>query len=187
MFLRTKLTDLVHNILKNKINVGDIVVDATVGNGFDTIFLAKAVGDKGKVIGFDIQPQAIESAKKKLYKEGLIERVELIQDSHSNICKYVNHSINGAMFNLGYLPNGNKKIITKKETTIIALNKISSMLVKGGFITIISYLGHPGGMEEKEAIESFLRNINNENFITAKFSYLNRPTNPPIVYIVEKI
>jgi len=187
LFLNTKLTDMIHEILIPIIKPGDTIVDATVGNGFDSLFLAKAVGPLGKVIGFDIQEQAIDHARQRLESEGLIDRVNLIHDSHSNIDKYISHPIGGAMFNLGYLPGGNEGIITKAESTLEALEKISCLLSRGGFITIISYWGHSGGSEEKEAVEQFLSELDNKTFITAKFNFLNRSGSPPIVYLVQKL
>ncbi|NLM12347.1 MAG: methyltransferase domain-containing protein [Epulopiscium sp.] len=178
---------MIHEILIPIIKPGDTIVDATVGNGFDTLFLAKAVGHQGKVIGFDIQEKAIENAKKRLGSEGLLERVSLIHDSHSNIDQYVFQPIGGAMFNLGYLPGGSEEIITKAESTIKALEKTAYLLSRGGFITIISYWGHPGGKEEKEAVEQFLNELDNKAFITAKFNFLNRSGSPPIIYLVQKL
>lgn len=182
-----KLTDMVHEMLKLKIKEGNIIVDATVGNGYDTIFLAKAVGENGKVIGFDIQKTAIENTTNQLIKKNLSQRVVLIQDSHSNINQYIHNPINGAMFNLGYLPNGDEKIITKTEITLEALEKTCSLLIKGGFITIISYWGHKGGEEEKEAVEKFLCKLETKKFITGQFKYLNRTGNPPIVYFLQRL
>jgi tRNA A58 N-methylase Trm61 len=187
VFLKTKLTDIVHEIIIQMIKPGNTIVDATVGNGFDTLFLAKAVGSQGKVIGFDIQEKAINNTKERLEKAGLLNRVSLFKDSHSNIDKYVTESINGAMFNLGYLPGGSEEVITKSESTVEALQKFSSLLLGGGFITIISYWGHSGGVEEKEAVEDFLSQLNDKEFITAKFSYLNRFGSPPIIYAVQKL
>lgn len=187
MFIKLKLTDMVHEILKTKIKEGDIVVDATVGNGYDTVFLAKVVGKTGRVIGFDIQEKALNNTKDKLIRENLEGRVILIHDSHSNIDKYIKEPINGAMFNLGYLPQGDEKIITKAETSLEALRKTSSLLLPGGFITIISYWGHEGGIEEKESVEEFLSNLDTKKFITAKYNYLNREGYPPIVYFLQRM
>ncbi|NLK21738.1 MAG: methyltransferase domain-containing protein [Epulopiscium sp.] len=187
MFLKAKLTDIVHELLKSRINMGDTVIDATAGNGFDTIFLAKAVGEKGRVISFDIQKKAIYNTKDLLMQEGLLDRVKLIQDSHSNIDKYVTNPIAGAMFNLGYLPKGDGEVITKAHSTLKALEKASSLLMPGGVISVISYWGHPGGLEEKEAVENFLSKLESEKFITAKFNYLNRGGYPPIIYFLERI
>lgn len=178
---------MIHELLEKRIQPGDTIVDATVGNGFDTAFLAKIVGDKGRVIGFDIQENAIKNTENRLTIEGLLERVRLIQDSHSNIDQYIQDPIHGAVFNLGYLPNGDQKVITRAESTIEALQKTSSLLLPGGFITILSYWGHPGGMKEKEAVESFLKKMDNKKYITGQFCYLNRLGNPPILYMIEKI
>ena len=52
-----------HTLMEKAASNGDIVVDGTVGNGNDTVFLAKLVGPTGKVYGFDIQKEAIERTK----------------------------------------------------------------------------------------------------------------------------
>lgn len=45
-------------LLKMAAGEGDIVVDATMGNGHDTQFLAELVGENGHVYAFDIQESA---------------------------------------------------------------------------------------------------------------------------------
>jgi len=187
LFIDLKLTDMVHEILKGKIREGDTVVDATVGNGNDTLFLARAVGKTGKVIGFDIQKKALHQTQNKLIQEALADRVLLIHDSHSNMDQYIKEPIHGAMFNLGYLPQGDKNIITKADTTIEALKKVCSLLLTGAFITIISYWGHQGGLEEKEAVEDFLTKLEAKKYICAKFNYLNREGCPPIIYFLQRL
>src|ERR1700724_4857781 len=105
---------------------GALAVDATVGNGYDTLFLAHRVGPKGKVLGFDVQKAALAGAREILKFVGSIDRVSLIHDSHSRLADYLpaGADIEGAMFNLGYLPRGNRQIITRPDTTIMALGGV---------------------------------------------------------------
>src|SRR6201995_4183271 len=102
---------------------GALAVDATVGNGYDALFLAHRVGPKGKVLGFDVQKAALAGAKEILKFVGSIDGVSLIHDSHTRWADYLpaGAAIEGAMFNLGYLPRGNRQIITKPESTVAAL------------------------------------------------------------------
>ena len=93
-----------HQYIKACVNEGDTVVDATCGNGNDTVFLAQLVGERGRVFGFDIQDAAIENTAGKLEELKLLKRVTLIKDGHENMGNYVNENIKAVMFNLGYLP-----------------------------------------------------------------------------------
>src|SRR5271165_1244191 len=105
---------------------GALAVDATVGNGYDTLFLAHRVGPKGKVLGFDVQKAALAGARELLKFVGSLDRVSLIHDSHSRLEDHLppGATIQAAMFNLGYLPRGNRQIITRGDTTVAALRAI---------------------------------------------------------------
>ncbi|MCT4597630.1 MAG: class I SAM-dependent methyltransferase [Vallitalea sp.] len=181
-----KITETVQNIVKEYIKDGDSVIDATVGNGFDTVFLAESVGENGTVYGFDIQSIAINLTKEKLNENKLNERVVLIEDSHEYVNKYVNDNIKVAMFNLGYLPKGDKNVITKPDSTIKAIEKILDLLESGGLISIIAYYGHKGGMEEKDSVSKFLRELDSNKYDIISIKYENRVKNAPIIYLVRK-
>src|SRR5580692_4989467 len=113
---------------------GALAVDATVGNGYDTLFLAHRVGPNGTVLGFDVQKAALAGARELLKFAGSIGRVSLIHDSHSRSANYLPEGarVRGAMFNLGYLPRGNREIITRPETTIAALQTLMRQLATEG-------------------------------------------------------
>lgn len=181
-----KITDTVQEIVKDYIIEGDSVIDATVGNGFDTVFLANSVGGNGTVYGFDIQEIAINLTKEKLNENNLIKRVKLIQDSHEHVDKYVNDNIKVAMFNLGYLPKGDKNIITKPQSTINAIKKTLDLLESGGLISIIAYYGHEGGMKEKDSVSKLLTELNNRKYDVVSMKYENRIKCAPIIYLVRK-
>lgn len=187
LLFRRNFTEIVHSMMREKIKEGDTVIDGTVGNGGDTLFLAEMVGTQGKVIGFDIQRQAIERTAQKLREQNLDMQVQLVQDSHGYIDQYVTGKIQGAMYNLGYLPGGDRQIITRPETTIRALQQTLSLLVPGGLITIISYYGHEGGLEEKTAVEGFLKAQNTQHFTVMRLDFINRSSNPPLIYLIERI
>ena len=94
---------------------GDVAVDFTMGNGHDTEFLSKTVGENGHVFAFDIQEKALASTSENLEKAGCPNNYTLILDSHHNVKKYVDVPIKAGMFNLGYLPGSGKKEITALE------------------------------------------------------------------------
>lgn len=185
MFKGKKIVDVSHDILKDKINEGDWVVDATCGNGLDTLFLAEQVGDTGKVFAFDIQKQAIDNTFTLLSINNKIGNVELILDSHADINKYINKKIAGGIFNLGYLPMGNKEIITKEESTIKALSEMLKILNDDGIIVIVSYYGHAGGENEFIALKAYLKSLPKEYLVT-EINFANRNNDPPVIFVLEK-
>jgi hypothetical protein len=139
---------------------GLVALDGTAGNGFDTCFLAELVGETGRVVALDLQEDAIQITRNKLDALGWADRVECIRDCHSNALRYLEpHCSNGlhvAMFNLGYLPLGNKEIITKRETTLAALTATFGMLGENGIMSVLSYPGHSGGSDEHLAVEAWI-------------------------------
>ncbi len=174
------------DMFKAHIRDGDVVLDATVGNGNDTLDLARLVGSKGKVYGFDIQDMAIKNTKKLLTKNNQLENVILINDNHINIDKYIDEPLNLAIYNLGYLPKGDKNLKTDASSTVISVSKALDLLKKNGILIITSYIGHPGGLEEKEALEQMLISLNQKEYNVLKNEFINQQNFPPLLYIVEK-
>ncbi|WP_039043996.1 class I SAM-dependent methyltransferase [Sporosarcina sp. ZBG7A] len=172
-------------LLTEVISEGDIVVDATMGNGNDTVFLAQAVGPTGKVYAFDIQQQALDATKERL--GNLYTQTELILDSHSTIHKYVPQGIMAAVFNLGFLPNQrDHAVITHPETTVQALKETLTLLKPGGMITIAVYDGHPGGPEERDAVVGFVQQLDAKRYQVVRHEVVNQQNHPPFLLIIEK-
>ncbi|SHI46842.1 Putative rRNA methylase [Clostridium cavendishii DSM 21758] len=178
-------TELAKLFLKGNIKNGDIVVDATMGNGNDTLFLSELVGNKGKVFSFDIQEIAILSTKK-LLENNNVNNVELIQKGHENIGEYISEEIAAIMFNLGYLPKGDHTISTKAETTITAIEKGLKLLKKDGIITVIIYYGHEEGQIEKEKLLKYFETLDSKKFHVMKSDYINQLKQPPILITIIK-
>lgn len=132
----TKITDINKLYLEKVINKGDIVVDATMGNGYDTKYLAEKVGEEGFVYSFDIQETALKSTKKRLDKENLSDRVKLILDGHENMDKYVEGEVSCVLFNLGYLPRADHNIYGRTFQTV----PVSWLLSSAGLIRFRSPL-----------------------------------------------
>lgn len=165
---------------------GDIVVDATMGNGNDTLFLARLVGDKGRVYAFDIQERALQNTRKRLQDAGVDSFVELIKDGHQNIDRYIDKGVRAVMFNLGYLPKGDHSIGTKADTTIEALKKSMELLMIGGIIMMVIYYGGDSGFDEKEAVLQFVRTIDCRKFTVLVSDFVNQVNCPPIAVCIEK-
>lgn len=154
------MTTLAKRYLSEAIAPGDVVIDATLGNGHDTEFLAHSVGDRGRVFGFDIQADAIRSTAERLRQWGLAERVELINDSHENMMKHVparhHGQIKAIVFNLGYLPGGSKAIATRECSTKRALEVALALLGVNGILSIVIYPGHVEGAAELISISRWI-------------------------------
>jgi len=182
----TKITDINKIYLEDILQEGDIVVDATMGNGYDTKYLAEKVGENGFVYAFDVQEEAIKSTSKKLEKENLSSRVKLILDGHENMDKYVDKEVSCVLFNLGYLPRAKHQIITQPTTTIKAIEHSLRLLKPHGIVSIAIYTGHPGGMEEKNTIYEFVKNLDQSEFNVLECGFINQINNPPQLVLIEK-
>jgi len=167
------------------ITPGDRVIDATAGNGNDTLKLCRAVGETGKVYAFDIQKEALGETQKKLSREKIFW-AELIHDSHSNLDKYVEGRVKAVVFNLGYLPGGDHRVQTKYQTTIEAIEKSLSLLSADGFVSVTVYYGKNSGTEEKERVMEYFKKINHKEYTVTVHDFYNRPNNPPLTVIITK-
>lgn len=172
-------------ILKH-IRPGDTVVDFTMGNGYDTVFLSKAVGESGRVFAFDIQAQALASTAKRLADEGCPNNYTLIQDSHHMVKQYVEGPIKAGMFNLGWLPGGDKSITTLRETTLPAVRDAIELLDHDAILNIAVYPGHEEGDAEGKLIEEFLSTLPRWKVSATKVKIVNSPTSPYFFMIETK-
>ncbi|GEL07656.1 tRNA (mnm(5)s(2)U34)-methyltransferase [Salisediminibacterium halotolerans] len=169
---------------------GGITVDATAGNGHDTIDLAKLAGPAGTVYSFDIQHAAIEATQKKLTDHKLDGRVVLVNDGHENMKTYIapEHAgrIDTAVFNLGYLPGSDKTVSTQADTTIAAIETLLTSLRPGGIIVLVIYHGHEEGRREKETLMTYLASLPQEKADVLLYAFLNQKNEPPFLAAIEK-
>jgi 16S rRNA G1207 methylase RsmC len=179
------LLEIEKNFLIPHIKKGGVAVDFTMGNGHDTLWLSEAMGEGGKVYAFDIQPQALESSRRLLEAENAPKNYTLILDSHSNVMDYVSEKICVGMFNLGFLPGGDKSITTKRETTMVAIRAAIDLLDDDGALLIAVYPGHAEGTIEGELIEEELSKLNRKELCASKFKIVNSPTSP-FFFVVER-
>ena len=174
--------EMAHDFLAQVITREDIVVDATMGNGYDTLFLARLAK---QVYAFDIQEQALEKTSQRLLEAGLTN-VELLLQGHETVDQFVTEAKAG-IFNLGYLPSADKSIITKPQTTIEALEKLCQLLVKGGRIAIMIYYGHDGGDIERDAVLNYVSQLPQQEYTATIYRTLNQINNPPFLVMIEKL
>lgn len=175
------------SLLEMTIGEGDIAVDATAGNGHDTLFLANLVGDDGYVYSFDVQKQAVDATLHRLLDNALEHRALVLRDGHENVAKYITKPVAGAIFNLGYLPGSDHDIITKPNTTIQALESLLKLLKVGGIIVLVIYHGHEGGKEERDAVIRFVSELPQKYIHVLRYEFLNQQNDPPFVIALEKV
>ena len=174
-----------HFILEH-LKEGDTAVDFTMGNGHDTEFLSKTVGESGRVYAFDIQEQALASTAENLRNAGCPDNYTLILDSHHKVRQYVDTPIKAGMFNLGYLPGGDKSITTMRETTMPAIEAAISLLDRDGIINVAVYPGHAEGDAEGKMICEYLSTLPRYKICATRVNILNSPTSPYFIVIESK-
>lgn len=145
---------MAHDALRRVLRRGDTAVDATAGNGYDTLFVASCVGPEGRVWSFDVQEAALAATRKRLDAASDVAPVTLVHDGHENMGNHLGEGtlLRAVIFNLGYLPGSDKSIITRKDTTLEAIQQSMIRMAPGGVISIHVYTGHDGGSMEREAL-----------------------------------
>lgn len=177
---------IAHDVLQQVVHEGDTVIDATLGNGHDTLMLAGLVGETGHVIGFDIQPDAVERTRARLTEAGLIDRCELYAEGHQHIAEHVHAPVRAAVFNLGWLPGGDKSVTTLWETTHAAISAALSLLEKGGVCTVCAYPGHAEGDRERFALMDWLSTLRPQEFNVLQHRFLNAGPGAPECFVIQK-
>ena len=177
----------VHSLLSQHLKAGDCVADCTAGNGNDTLFLAKTVGKMGKVFAFDIQETALKNTEKRLQNADELQQVQLILDGHQNIDRYISTPLDAVMFNLGYLPQGDKNCTTQTNSTLTAIQKSLKLLRKNGILSVVLYSGHESGLLECQAVEAFSGSLKQQDYDILRYQFANRPKTAPYALIFRKI
>ena len=180
--------EIARDYLLERLNPGDTAIDATTGNGHDTQWLANAVGPNGHVYAFDIQKQAIDSTRTRLAKSDCSNWVTLVQDCHTRVQENIpkDAKAKAIVFNLGYLPKGEKSVVTETGTTIQALHSSLSLLSSGGILSIVAYPGHVGGYEETQALRNWYVNVDSKGFHKQSISNPSGNPNSPLVFFLTK-
>ena len=177
---------ITHDYMRRLIKPGDRVIDATAGNGHDTLCLAELGGEGGHVTAFDIQEKALEQTRLRLEGAGVSERVTLVQDGHQNMKQYVTEPVRAVMFNFGYLPGGDHRICTKSETSIAAIQAAMELISPDGMVMLAIYYGGDSGFGEKDAIMEFLQSIDCHRYSVLCHHFINYPNCPPIAVGIVK-
>ena len=178
---------LAREALQQAVLPGSTVVDATMGNGHDTLFLAEQVGPDGHVYAFDIQESAVESTRKLLEDHSVSGRVTLFCRSHADLAEVVPSGLSAAVFNLGWLPGGDHGITTRCASTEKAVLGALDLLNPGGIVTICAYPGHEEGRRELEMLAGLLSGLSNRVYNVLRQSFLNAGPGAPECFIVQKL
>lgn len=170
---------LAHAFLREQVKPGATVIDATVGRGKDTSFLCTLVGEKGAVFGFDVQQEALDSARELLAKKG--QEATLYHESHSQMAQYfAPDSVDAIVFNFGWLPGGDHSIATYAESSIAAIEAGLSLLKPNGVMSLCIYYGKDTGYAERDALLAYFPTLDSNRYTVLVQQFVNRPNDPPI-------
>ncbi len=179
---------LSHQFMAAHIREGAFCIDATAGKGRDTLFLCRLVGDSGRVLALDIQPDAVTQTTALLEQEGVAHRAQVIVSCHSRLADYAaSDSVDGIMFNFGWLPGGDHNTFSHADTSVAAVTAALDLLKVGGVMTLCLYYGRQNGTAERDAILAFLPAIDNRRFTVIRGDFANRTGDVPIpVFIIRE-
>lgn len=172
-------------LLKDPLQKAKCIVDATAGNGGDTLFLASHCPEDAMVYAFDIQEAALEETKRRT--AAFCRKIRYILDSHARVKAYVQEEIDVAVFNLGYLPGGDHSVVTSADTTLAALDSILASLRVNGIAALTVYPGHEAGGEEYRRLAAFVRGLSMRTFTAGLYKMVNHGEKAPVLYIIEKV
>lgn len=187
----SQVTDWCHEVIRTQAKPGGFYIDATMGGGKDTLFLSGLAGREGRVLAFDIQPEALKATGALLESSGAADgqdgRLRLILDGHEHMDQYAGeHTADVICFNFGYLPGGDHRIATSARTSIPAIEKGLRILKPGGMMSLCIYSGGDTGFEEKEAILAYLKGLSVKEYTVIVNEYYNRQNHPPMPVFVFK-
>lgn len=177
-----KIIEYAHHLLDTYLKEEDVAIDMTIGNGKDTLFLSSRCK---WVYGFDIQESAIENTKE-LLKQNAAENVTLYRVSHEHVLEYILCPVQAVIFNLGYLPGGDKQITTLPNTTCLAIQNALSCLKVGGIMVIVCYPGHTMGLKEAKKVLDFAKNLSQQQYEVLQYAFINQMNHPPFIVAIER-
>lgn len=183
-----QITQWSAHFIEEQVKPGDFCIDATMGNGNDTLLLSKLCGESGQVLAFDIQEQALNHTRERLQKAAAPENYTLLLESHSHMSQYARpETVSCIVFNLGYLPGGDHSKATKSNTSITAMEQGLFLLKKGGLLSLCIYSGGDSGFQERDEVLTWLKQLDSHKYLVIRSDYYNRPNNPPIPVLIIKL
>ena len=177
---------LAQDAMRRAILPGDTVVDATMGNGWDTLFLCELVGEAGRVIAFDVQKEAVARTRARLDEAGVLGRATLIHAGHETMREHVKEAPRAVMFNLGWLPGAEHAVTTRVETTLAAVRAACELIAPGGLLSVCVYPGHEEGMRELDALLAFAGALPVRAYNVLGHRFLNAAPDTPQLLLIQK-
>ena len=172
--------------LERAVSPGDTVIDATMGNGHDTLFLCRLAGEAGRVYAFDVQAEAVARTRELLDREGVADRATLLCLGHEHMAEVVDGPVDAVMFNLGWLPGAEHGVTTRVETTLQAADAALTLLKPEGLLTICVYPGHDEGTRELNALTAWAASLDPRRYDALMKHYMNQPNDPPVLIAVKR-
>ena len=185
-FVLRNARHLAADYMIRSIREGDSVVDATMGNGKDTLFLCELVGEKGHVYAFDVQAEAVERTKERVQEAGFGERTTLFLAGHETMAQHVKAPVQAVMFNLGWLPGAEHIVTTKTDTTLEAVRAACDLIASGGIVTVCVYPGHEEGTRELSALLEYAAALDVRRFNVAHHRFINASSQTPQLILIQK-
>lgn len=183
--MKLNTVSMVHEFLRRNVREGAFCIDATAGKGRDTALLCQLAGEKGRVLTFDIQEDALVQTERLLQQKGL--SAQLIHDSHANIAAYAPPgSVDCIVFNFGRLPGGDPFIFTHADTSVAAVRASLDLLAPSGVMALAVYYGGPNGYRERDALLSYLRGVDSRQYTVLVCSWINRTGDSPFPIFIWK-
>lgn len=175
------------HLAQSAIQPGDTVIDATMGNGFDTVKLAQWVGPEGRVHAFDVQEVALHSTAARLAEHNLMERCHLHLQGHQFMADTVTEEVAVVLFNLGYLPGQDKQLTTQVDTTLQAMEQALRCLRDHGLLIVVVYPGHDEGQREQIALDRWIKTVDTMRYRSLRYQFENTAAPAPYVLAVERL
>lgn len=180
-------SEISRRILLPKLAVAGCIVDATAGNGHDTLFLARYSPKNAQIYAFDVQEKALSQTRRLLAEHALQEKVSLILAGHEALEEFVKETIHIAVFNLGYLPGANHAVTTRTDTTLQAVKAVLEKLAAGGILSIMLYPGHEEGAKEQKFLTTYFTGLSKRQFTSICCTMTNHAVTAPQLYLIEKV
>lgn len=185
------IVEWAHFALQRLVHPEGLVIDATVGKGQDSLFLTRLIGVTGHLFGFDIQETALASSRKTLTDAGVSEtQFTFFPHSHAEMHLHLpaktRKAVNAIVFNLGYLPGGDKSVTTLAQTTLAALTSSMDLLAPRGVISITTYPGHHAGQQEASAVSKWVEALPSSQTEIHRICALKTVTPAPELWLILK-
>lgn len=173
-------------LIEPALRPGAVAVDATMGNGQDTLWLCRLVGETGRVYAFDVQQEAVNRTRERLAEAGVLDRARLHCTGHEHMAELIVEPVDAVMFNLGWLPGAEHIVTTRTETTLQAVDAALQILKPDGLMTICVYPGHEEGAREVDALLDWAKSLDPKKYDALIKCYLNQPNDPPRMIAVKR-